>query len=71
MKALRFYDIQDLRYEEADDPVITAPDEVIVKVKAVGICGSDIARYRSLGPYTRATCGATSLPARWWRPERR
>lgn len=53
MKALRFYDIQDLRYEEADDPVITAPDEVIVKVKAVGICGSDIARYRSLGPYIK------------------
>lgn len=53
MKALRFYDIQDLRYEEADAPVITAPDEVIVKVKAVGICGSDIARYRSLGPYIK------------------
>ena len=42
MKALRFYDVQDLRYEDAPDPVIEKPDDVIVKVKAVGICGSDI-----------------------------
>ncbi|MGN1014932.1 MAG: galactitol-1-phosphate 5-dehydrogenase [Butyricicoccus sp.] len=51
MKALTFYDVQDLRYEEVPNPVIEKPDEVIVKVKAVGICGSDIARYRNLGPY--------------------
>ena len=37
MKALRFYDVQDLRYEDAPDPVIEKPDDVIVKVKAVGI----------------------------------
>ena len=48
MKALRFYDVQDLRYEDAPDPVIEKPDDVIVKVKAVGICGSDIARYSCL-----------------------
>ena len=36
MKALRFYDVQDLRYEDAPDPVIEKPDDVIVKVKAVG-----------------------------------
>ena len=34
MKALRFYDVQDLRYEDAPDPVIEKPDDVIVKVKA-------------------------------------
>ena len=28
---------QDLRYEDAPDPVIEKPDDVIVKVKAVGI----------------------------------
>lgn len=33
MKALRFYDVQDLRYEDAPDPVIEKPDDVIVKVK--------------------------------------
>ncbi|MDO4942289.1 MAG: galactitol-1-phosphate 5-dehydrogenase [Lachnospiraceae bacterium] len=51
MKALRFYAKRDLRYEDAPYPKIEKDDEVIVKVKAVGICGSDIARYRNLGPY--------------------
>ena len=58
MKALAFYDKRDLRYEEVEDPVIEEKTDVIVKVKAVGICGSDIARYRNLGPYEigRASC---------------
>ena len=51
MHALTFWGIQDLRYEEVADPVLTSPDEAIVKVKAVGVCGSDISRYRKLGPY--------------------
>lgn len=51
MKALTFYAVQDLRYEDVPNPVIEKEGEVIVKVKAVGICGSDIARYRNLGPY--------------------
>lgn len=51
MKALRFYDIQDLRWEDAPDPVLENEDDVIVKVKCAGICSSDIARYRNLGPY--------------------
>lgn len=51
MKALCFYAKRDLRYEDVADPVIEKDDDVIVKVKAVGICGSDIARYRNLGPY--------------------
>ncbi len=53
MKALRFYDVQDLRYEDAPDPVIEKPDDVIVKVKAVGICGSDIAKIQK--PWTICT----------------
>lgn len=51
MKALTFYGKRDLRYEDVEIPVIQSGKEVIVKVKAAGICGSDIARYRSLGPY--------------------
>lgn len=51
MKALTFYAKRDLRYEDVPDPIIEKDDDVIVKVKAVGICGSDIARYRNLGPY--------------------
>ncbi|MFP3360957.1 alcohol dehydrogenase catalytic domain-containing protein, partial [Planococcus sp. SIMBA_143] len=37
--------------EEAEKAVITDTDDVIIKVKAVGICGSDISRYNKLGPY--------------------
>lgn len=68
MKALRFYGIQDLRWEDAPDPVLENEDDVIVKVKCAGICSSDIARYRNLGPYVPAMCGATSSPARWCPP---
>ncbi|MHB9863408.1 galactitol-1-phosphate 5-dehydrogenase [Streptomyces sp. YIM S03343] len=55
MRALTFWDVQDLRYETVPDPVIEKPTEAIVKVKAVGICGSDISRYRKLGPYVPGT----------------
>ena len=51
MKSLKLYGIQDLRFEDAEQPVIEKEDDVIVKVKAVGICGSDISRFNKLGPY--------------------
>ena len=51
MKSLKLYGVQDIRFEEADKPVLEKEDDVIIKVKAVGICGSDISRYNKLGPY--------------------
>ncbi|TGB01474.1 galactitol-1-phosphate 5-dehydrogenase [Halobacillus salinus] len=51
MKTLNLYGTQDLRYEEKPNPVLTEEDEVVIKVKAVGICGSDVSRYKKLGPY--------------------
>ncbi|WP_230163071.1 galactitol-1-phosphate 5-dehydrogenase, partial [Peribacillus simplex] len=51
MKALSLYGKRDLRYEDTDKPIIENADDVIIKVKAVGICGSDLSRYRKLGPY--------------------
>ncbi len=44
MKALVFYGDHDLRYEEVPLPAVDE-QEVLVKVKAVGICGSDIHGY--------------------------
>jgi 2-desacetyl-2-hydroxyethyl bacteriochlorophyllide A dehydrogenase len=44
MKALVFHGDHDIRYEEVPDPKIS-DHEVLVKVKAVGICGSDIHGY--------------------------
>lgn len=45
MDALRFYGVRDIRFEEAPEPIIETDSEVKIKVKAVGICGSDIHRY--------------------------
>ncbi|MGO2266335.1 galactitol-1-phosphate 5-dehydrogenase [Vagococcus salmoninarum] len=51
MKALKLYGKEDLRYEEADRPTIINETDVVIKIKAVGICGSDLSRYKKLGPY--------------------
>lgn len=52
MKAYVLHEINDLRLEEVDKPI---PDyskgEVLVKVRAAGICGSDIPRIFSKGTY--------------------
>ena len=55
MDALRFYGVRDIRFEEAPEPIIETDSEVKIKVKAVGICGSDIHRYALLGPYVPGT----------------
>ena len=44
MKANVFYEPFDIRLEEVEIPEISE-SEVLVKVKAVGICGSDISYY--------------------------
>lgn len=51
LKALNLYGVQDLRFEESPRPVIQDEHDVIIKVKAAGICGSDLSRYQKLGPY--------------------
>lgn len=51
MKALNLYAARDIRFEDTEKPVITGNDDVIVKVKVAGICGSDGHRYAQLGPY--------------------
>lgn len=51
MKAYVLHDIGDIRYEEVKNPVLK-PDEVLIEVKAVGICGSDIPRIFENGTYS-------------------
>ena len=48
MKAAMFYGGNDIRVEVVPDPV-PGPGEVLVEIKAAGICGSDLHGYRS-GP---------------------
>ena len=52
MKGARIYGIRDIKVEECPIPEINTPNDVIVKIKAVGFCGSDISRYAKLGPHT-------------------
>ncbi|WP_042683159.1 galactitol-1-phosphate 5-dehydrogenase [Anaerosalibacter massiliensis] len=51
MKAARFYGIRDIRIEDVSIPEIELDDDVIVKVKVAGICGSDISKYSKTGPH--------------------
>lgn len=50
MKAIVMYKPRDLRFEEVDVPE-PLDDEVLVKVMAVGVCGSDIPRINKFGAY--------------------
>ncbi len=53
MKAWVLHGIGDIRYEDVPEPTLQPGDEekVILKVKAVGICGSDIPRIFKTGAY--------------------
>lgn len=51
MKAFVLHAIDDLRYEEVEKPSLK-DGEVLVKVQAVGICGSDIPRIYRTGMYS-------------------
>lgn len=50
MKALNLHGVNDLRYEDVTLPP-RLKDEVTIKIKAVGICGSDIPRIFKKGTY--------------------
>lgn len=51
MKAYVLHEIDDIRFEEASMPDIKE-GEVLVKVRAAGICGSDIPRIYTAGTYS-------------------
>jgi threonine dehydrogenase-like Zn-dependent dehydrogenase len=48
MRAALFYGGKDIRVEEVPDPV-PGPGEVVVRVRAAGVCGSDLHGYRDPG----------------------
>lgn len=50
MKASILYNIEDLRYEDIPKPILK-DNEVLVNVKACGICGSDVNRVFKTGTY--------------------
>lgn len=54
MKAWVFYEPEVMKYEEVDVPEVK-DDEVLIKVRACGICGSDVAYYWGASPLETPT----------------
>ena len=48
MRALTFEEVRQVSYASVPDPGILAPGDVIVRVEAAGVCGSDLHVYRGL-----------------------
>lgn len=63
MKALRFHAAKDLRIEDIPQPTNPADDEVVIKNRFVGICGTDLHEY-SYGPIfvPKNADGKTAVP---------
>ena len=53
MKAVVFHKPGDMRIDEVPDPKIEAADDVIVRVTATAICGSDLHIYNGFLPQTK------------------
>lgn len=47
MKAMVLTGLKQIEIIEKPDPVISAPDEVLIKMTSVGVCGSDVHYYRN------------------------
>ncbi len=50
MKALTYQGAKDVRIETVADPVLAAPDDILLRVTATAICGSDLHIYRGKIP---------------------
>ncbi|MFF4818893.1 zinc-dependent alcohol dehydrogenase [Kitasatospora sp. NPDC001309] len=51
MKALTWHGRRDVRVDTVPDPAIKDPTDVIIRVTASGLCGSDLHLYEVLGPF--------------------
>lgn len=50
MKALTYHGTRDVRVETVADPVLADPDDIVLRVTATAICGSDLHLYRGKIP---------------------
>ena len=50
MKALTYHSANDVRVENVPDPVLEEPEDIILRVTATAICGSDLHLYRGKIP---------------------
>jgi len=59
MKAIRYHGPRDMRLEEVDEPDV-GPDDVLIRVRAAGLCGTDLEVYDGVMFYF--TSGMTYTP---------
>jgi alcohol dehydrogenase len=50
MKAVVFHKIGDISVDNIEDPVIEAPDDILLRVTSTAICGSDLHIYNGFFP---------------------
>ena len=50
MKALTYHGAKDVRVETVPDPRLVEPDDIVLRVTATAICGSDLHIYRGKIP---------------------
>jgi|SRR5208283_5936957 len=55
MRGAVLYAPWDVRLEERDDPKITEPGDVIIRISATCVCGSDLWSYRGINPVMQPT----------------
>ena len=55
MRGTMLYGPHDIRFEERDEPKIVEPTDVIIRMAATCVCGSDLWPYRGLQPITEPT----------------
>ena len=53
MRALTYHGSHDVRVDNVPDPVIQEPDDIILRVTATAICGSDLHLYRGKIPQVK------------------
>jgi L-iditol 2-dehydrogenase len=53
MKAVLLEDIGKLTLTEVPRPTLSGPDEVLIKVGAVGVCGSEVHAYKGTHPFRK------------------
>jgi threonine dehydrogenase-like Zn-dependent dehydrogenase len=63
MRGAVLYGPRDIRLEQLDDPKITEPGDVIIRISATCVCGSDLWSYRGISripqpmPFGHEYCG--------------
>jgi len=54
MRALTYHGATDVRVDNVPDPILLKPDDIVLKVTATAICGSDLHLYRGKIPAMKA-----------------